>query len=456
MTRKEFVTAKWVFLPVEVKGRELTTKLFLALTLVKAGFGVFLGRNGMNISRDRFPRGIYFDKCLSTHKVAFHEHQVLQKGNVLVSLDEEGLLFASPEVFCRDRMNPRSVELSSAVFLWGQEEKRAISKIPDPEKFVVTGGPRVDTWRPEFASYFAEESNKLIAEYGNFILIVSNWCFGAHEKAIGREADEVYPDAPWSFVRKKFYPLIRSIATKFPSELIVVRPHPQALLEVWETLEKDRPFPANVMIKPGGSITPWIKASKLVIHNTCTSGIEALVGGIPTVSYTPHEPTGEIYSPYTVPISSFGQQCFSEHQVIEKVRNLLSNPSGSSLEEPKRRLEQFLHLDKDKFSSDLIVEHLRKIDLEEYPYELTQYSFFKKLRSLGATIKFRVRSLLGLTGMYTFRYTQSKNPGIKLSEVEEGLEKLSRNFEISPDLLQVRQVDADTFCIYPEELKGSN
>ena len=77
----------WLLLPIEVVTRELDAKLLLACEAVTHGFGVVVGPSGFNQDGE-FPRGIYFDKCLSPHKEEFLRYQVETIGNRLVSQDE--------------------------------------------------------------------------------------------------------------------------------------------------------------------------------------------------------------------------------------------------------------------------------------------------------------------------------------------------------------------------------
>ncbi len=54
---------------------------------------------------------------------------------------------------------------------------------------------------------------------------------------------------------------------------IIVRPHPSENHEKWcEVL----PEHEKVIVKHEGNVLPWLMAAQVVIHNSCTTGIEAI------------------------------------------------------------------------------------------------------------------------------------------------------------------------------------
>ena len=277
----------WIYLPIEVKSRELLPKLLLSYFALREGFGVFLGKNGMNISRDRFPAGIYFDKCLSAHKSKFHERQVLEFGNVLVSHEEEGLLIESEDAYSKERCSKVSINLSRLIFLWGSRQAgifQKYSSVPN-EKLVVTGSPRIDLWRRASLGLIKDEIREIQETFGEFIFIVSNWGYWKEEEDLRLDPDKTYPGRWRTFMRQAFISLIFEVAREFPSRILVVRPHPIESKTYWEN--KSEFFPKNVRVISDGPIGPWIHAAGTVIHNNCTTGLESWVGGVPTIAYSP-------------------------------------------------------------------------------------------------------------------------------------------------------------------------
>ena len=84
--------AKWLFLPLEIKVRELESKVLLSCCAAEQGFCTIIGPNGFNLKKD-LPDGVYFDKCISPNKLQFFREQKFEYNNKIVCLDEEGLIY---------------------------------------------------------------------------------------------------------------------------------------------------------------------------------------------------------------------------------------------------------------------------------------------------------------------------------------------------------------------------
>jgi len=444
------ISRKWIYLPVEVKTREFIPKLFLGAKAVRAGFGIILGRNGMNINHDEFPTGIYFDKCLSKHKIKSHEYQVNTLGNHLVSFDEEGLLFKSEETYVSNRLTQKSIDLSTLIFVWGKEQEQVIRKnFSVGEKLVVSGGPRLDIWRPEFASLYDSKIEELRQRHGKFVLVVSNWGFNPNEKEGGLNPHNVYPGNLVSHVRSAFITLVTQLSNALPNQTVIVRPHPVDVPEYWETIGKT--FPQNVKVIDEGPISPWIHAAHAVIHNDCTTGLEAWMGKVSTFAYYPIFKEFEEYRRYTMPVNELGVVCRTAEQLITRVSETFSNDSASDTKKYDTKNDfarKYVHIENSRYASDYIVKRLQELNVAEQSYRISNYGVFKKLRAFWASLKWCAKDMLGKSGMYTMSYTRQKNPGMKREEVADLLAKLSPLTGVDQTFLQIEEVDKDTLCIY--------
>lgn len=443
------VERRWIFLPIEVKSREFLSRLFFTAYAVKEGFGVFIGRNGLNISRSVFPKGIYFDKCLSAHKKNFHKYQVSTLGNQLVSLDEEGLLMVSEDIYIENRTSQQSIDLSSLVFLWGKEQKRLLeSRFGASDKLVLSGSPRLDTWRPRFMPFFESDATKLRSLYGKFILVVSNWGFSGRDKEAGIDPDHIDENDPKSLFRNKFISLIPVLADSFKDRMIIVRPHPTDLKEYWNCKSND--FPDNVKVIHQGPLSPWIHAAQVVIHNNCTTAIETWTGGIETIAYCPPVKDSSEFNHFTMPVNSLSEICKNESDVIDSIQLSYTKEKTIADSRPNEISKQFLHFDKDLLATEIILKHLVDLRITQESYKIQSYGFLKRIRAISARLKWRIRDFLGVSGMYTLDYTLGKNSGLKLSEIQETLTRLSPLIGVEDSFFQVIEVDKDTFCIFGE------
>jgi len=439
------LSKKWIYLPVEVKSRELISKLFFANLATRTGFGVFIGRNGMNISRDVFPRGVYFDKCLSPHKIAFHKYQVETLGNTLVSLDEESLIVDMKE-HAQQRLTQESIDLSSIIFTWGREEASVINERYDArEKVHVFGSPRIDVWRPEYQYIYEREIRDIKRRFGDFILVNSN--FGAGVLPESRYNDEVRKYFEFtSNLRSEFLRLIRRIATEFPSRNVILRPHPGEEQGLWASLEAQ--FPSNVHIILEGSVSPWIRASSLLIHHCCTTAVEASIARTPIISYEPPLDGYPDYEPFHDLPSALSRRMTRPEDVLSAIRDGISD--DSLLRSTQLSMAQkYLCFDEHELCSQKIISQLIKLSVEEEVYEIPSFTTWKKLRHIVGRAKYRLSDMWDQNHI-PLRYHLQKNPGMDLDEIIGLVDQLEVGSGQSGIPLQIRQVDVDTFCLFRE------
>ena len=293
-----------LYLPLEIKARELESKVLLASEASSRGFSAIIGHNSLlqrGLSSGALPPGLYFDKSLSRHK--YHRLQRLwARGNKIASLDEEsGLLSFDYTSFLRERSCHTTTELASAVFCWGTHDaenwRDAYHQFRN--KIFISGSPRVDFWRYDFSGYYKEETARLRERFPNLVLIASNLSGsqsyltlkdllrqGRANGSITDAKDEERLIVDYNDndrMRECFISLVKRISEEFPSFNFVVRPHPVEKVDAWSGLHEKR----NVFVIFSGSITPWIQSANVIIHNGCTSAIEARAINKPVIAFEP-------------------------------------------------------------------------------------------------------------------------------------------------------------------------
>src|SRR5699024_5517070 len=130
---------------------------------------------------------------------------------------------------------------------------------------------------------------------------------------------------PMKKLYQSFLEMIESTAIKFPHLNIVIRPHPgenrQSYLQAFRQYK-------NIHVIHEGSIIKWLLAAKVIIHNGCTSGIEAFLLDRPVIAYTPYH-TKDTSLPNQVGIQS--KTISSLHKAIKRIGNyeqVKQNPSS--------------------------------------------------------------------------------------------------------------------------------
>jgi hypothetical protein len=126
-----------------------------------------------------------------------------------------------------------------------------------------------------------------------------------------------YKEAGWlTCLLAEFVRMIRTLAVAEPTLRIVVRPHPVEIEEGWRVLIGDFP---NVVVTREGPVSPWIRGAKALIHNGCTSGLEAAISGVPRIAYAPIPSEFEKVAPNAVSYRAESLEALL--QAVRTVRN---------------------------------------------------------------------------------------------------------------------------------------
>jgi hypothetical protein len=84
---------------------------------------------------------------------------------------------------------------------------------------------------------------------------------------------------------------------------------------------------SRVHVTNDGNVVPWILATKAVLHNGCTTGVEAFVMGVPAISY--RESISEDYDNgfYRLP-NAVSHQCFNFAELKDMIHQIISGKLG--------------------------------------------------------------------------------------------------------------------------------
>lgn len=308
-----------ILLSIETKARELPGKILLASFLAEKGFKVVL----TNLRKIPFAlktnAWLYIDRNSFAPRMSFFR-RLKFLGFKLVCIDEEGIIWLTPESY-KKRIHAKTNSCVDMYFTWGKKQADLIKEVSPSINTILTGNPRVDLLRPELKGIYKNRADVIKEKYGDFILFVSN--FSTNNNFYSKDADASVIDMLIEDNRRQglmesleeeedfrnFYnnrervfekviELIKRLSVEYPDKNIVVRPHPSENHDTWKQLMKDY---SNVRIIYEGELTPWIIAAKAVIHNSCTTGVEAALLNIKSIAYVPiDEPQFEMELPNSV------------------------------------------------------------------------------------------------------------------------------------------------------------
>uniref|UniRef100_UPI0012FD14EA surface carbohydrate biosynthesis protein n=1 Tax=Alkalibacillus haloalkaliphilus TaxID=94136 RepID=UPI0012FD14EA len=152
------------------------------------------------------------------------------------------------------------------------------------QNITLTGNPRFDLLKEKYRPLYKSRVKSIQTSYGPFILINTRFAIYIPKKPSNHKSHEQYNYMKTLF--QQFVKLIETIARQEPHQTIVIRPHPA---ENHRTYQKRFQSYDNVIIAPFGNVIDWILASEVVIHNGCTTGLEAFLLKKQSITYMPVE-----------------------------------------------------------------------------------------------------------------------------------------------------------------------
>ncbi|MCI0577808.1 MAG: hypothetical protein L0331_16600 [Chloroflexi bacterium] len=447
----------WLITVIEVVAREFQAKLLLACMAAEAGYGAILGRPQGASWMKYLPRGIFLDKAINNKRPErFRAYRRL--GNEITAWDEEGLMFYSPDVY-HERVSVEALEQVRYFFCWGEMQADAVlAKAPDAaEKVVVTGNPRFDLLRPEFRGLFAVKAEQLRQTHGLYLLVNTNFGTANHFYKTPAEmldslkrVGEVNTEASESSYRdqgeyestmfRHFLAMLPILSRAFPEHRIIVRPHPAENQQTWREATAGLP---NVRIIHEGPVAPWMMAAKAVIHNNCTTGVEAFLLERPVFAYCP---ISSKQFDYILP-NALSHQASDAEGLCEALHAHLSGRGNGQLAPDRPEIaRKYIQSIDGPLATEQILAALQQIDVQPQPFERSAWQKVDRLvtEAWPTTRQFLARTVKGGVGA---AYTRQKFPSLTLAEVEAAVAELHQVSGRFAEL-QVRQVDKHLFQIY--------
>ena len=295
-----------IYLHVEVAVRELDSKLLLAILAAANGHEIVISSMGeiiKGLKKGILTPGIFHTKSLTPSKSKIDRHQeIINNKSIITCIDEEhGLFIEGYDQFAIDRYSNKSIGQTSAVFGWGSEDTETLKNFypENSQKIYKTGSPRADLWKSMFNDYWINpkgmperpfllvSSNMICTEFlpfhQNIKLLRELGAFNRDPELFKKRFYAVSEDF------KKLHEFIEAIiflAANNNGYDIVVRPHPQEDINTWRVFLEKIP---NVHIVRQDSITAWVKNAFAVMHNGCTTALEATTSGKTVLTFNPFD-----------------------------------------------------------------------------------------------------------------------------------------------------------------------
>lgn len=356
---------KILSIPIEIYKREFFYMLYLSLLAIDKGFQVVIGdqnsviftklNNGVYFHKDHAPWSL---KLLTTAKNRFMK---------IVILDVEGLIYSSEDEYISTRVSKEIIEIADSIFCWGNTQKNLINKVvKDSNNILITGSPKID-----ISNLISDQvSSKSKDKFYNNILINTRFAVNNgvsydvelnNQKNLGIISSDtdvkLFNDFYNSDVKiyDEFIDLIFNLATN-KSINITIRPHPRenckTYIDLFNKFE-------NVKVDNKTLLNEQFINHDCVIHDGCTTAIEARACGIPVFGLRPNN-LKNAYSSYSnnysLNFSSYIE--LTEHLMKSKV---MDYDFKKNLEEASGSIKNWLN--KDINASYSIINKINRLDI---------------------------------------------------------------------------------------------
>ncbi len=362
-----------IYIHLENVTRELDSKLLLGTLAASRGHDVIISdtesiEKGMR--RGVLAPGIFHTKSLTpaAQKIARHK-ALIKNGNLITSIDEENRISHHGfDNFARKRFSEQTIKDSAAVFGWGPDDHETLKKIypNQSSKFYKTGSPRVDLWKPILSNYWSYPKE---APKKPFLLVISNMTYANYampfKNLIWRERENGHYEREPSLlinnfliaaehyrITASFMDAIIHLANNNKGYEIVLRPHQNEDMQSWKIYLKGVP---NVHVVREGSITSWVKNAFAIMHNGCTTALEATISDKPLLTYVPFK-------------QDYGNELSNDLGYLIRSKEDLEKKVNSVLNESKLNMEKFskkdlpdlvskkIYIDDDELASEKMIK----------------------------------------------------------------------------------------------------
>ena len=442
-----------LFFPIEIIKRELDYKIILACMLLENHQSAVIAQH------DRIEKfilktnnGLYIGKNIMNkpnklgNKYAMYE-SAKKKQFSIIHIDEEGGIYAGEDQRIKEvldeRLDINILKSDDLVCTWGnfQSEHYKNKLLTNNGPSIVnTGYIKFDITKHLYYGIYEPKILEYQKEYGDYILINSHFSFANNAYGISdtfsirngygpSEKEKERLTDLWADEQIKityFVKLAQVLSIKFPSINFIFRPHPAEDFAYYKNIFKDI---NNVIVNNDGEVIPWLLGAKCMIHDRCTTSVEAHLMNIPVINYLVNE-NQDHKSPITKKI---GTKCTSEEEVIKCITEIINGVNGlektNSFNDPEFNLLTNLK----KNSSDFIISLIKDVLKEKKKNNTKTLSIFRilfmeYLYGVFLAAKYPIRKLFFKEKQKYFEADTGAFPGFNKSEIESKLATLSKSF----------------------------
>mgnify|MGYP001244811948 CR=1 FL=1 len=329
-------------IPLETKVRDYESRLLISIHLLSLSdnTNIFIGeRRSIFSSISKLENFVYLS--LGVDKQLLFYKNLIKKNGIFTSLDEESAIFtkSTKRSYSRHSMPKNIIKYVTKIFVWGKKDYEKVinqnNQLVNKNKLAICGNPRFDLSKPIFKNFYIKK-NTIKDKY-----ILVNCAFGKLNNYVSDEIDSKVwslrvPGYP-SFEKgkksaieyeKKLFSLfidgIKKLVAINSNEIFLLRPHPVENENIYKKIFENY---HNVIISKKLSPQCASANAKFLIHNGCTTAIEANFAKINSICYLPYYDEDHIQE-LTDDVS---ERIYDQKTLIEKVKSYLDKSLGNKL-----------------------------------------------------------------------------------------------------------------------------
>jgi len=251
-----------IFLPVEIKTRELEARILLACKIVSKGGTVYLGREDViDFISTKLQYGVFYSKIAKDDLIK----RLKKQNHKILWLDEEAGVLLDPKIFLDHRLTTKTARLIDKLCFWTRDQYNyCIKNLKiDHSRAQFTGSVRQD-----LLFKIKEQRKKNEDRCNKKIIYTSNGVLTHVEKyKLCNDLDALHTH-------------ISRNASK-----ILIRKHPSEKIECWEKIILE--FNTLELESGGKGINDILRTADIIIHNGSTVSIDSALSGLKSIKYVP-------------------------------------------------------------------------------------------------------------------------------------------------------------------------
>jgi len=341
-----------VTIPVEIKRRELVGKSWLAYNLLLKGHAVVIGPPYEILTHlRRLQPAIHIEhNRIGKHAQTLEDRNTT--GTKSISLPTEGA------VTSKGLYHPDTAEFLQhvhAFLAWGPAQASELrEQTPYPERVIAAGNPRFDIHNSRFRSVYDTLGKSKRDDMGRYVLINTNftranhvWPGALHKFGQGIDPDRVDIE---QLLISGMCEAAQTIAEQTELQ-VILRPHPNEARDVYDAVAARH---EQIAVDDSGDVFAWICGASCVIHNSCTTGVQAAMVDTPVIAYTP--PGSEHFEVEIA--NAVSRRATTPEKVVRLVQEVLVGKWTPVVGVEDRLKQEFANLERDAapFIAELVDE----------------------------------------------------------------------------------------------------